>query len=126
MSGSTCLVRYTGRRSGRMITTPTQYVRRGNDVIIMVGHSEQKTWWRNFRVEGEVDLLLQRTWTAMTARAIVGAEEPETVAPLLDAYLKRFPKVSAPARSTVMVWCHPRQVLSAFGAPPTPAVVPRS
>ncbi len=31
MSGSICLVRYTGRRSGNQFTTPTQYAQDGDD-----------------------------------------------------------------------------------------------
>lgn len=37
LSGSTGLVRYTGRRTGRVVQTPTQYVRGGQDVVRFVG-----------------------------------------------------------------------------------------
>lgn len=114
LSGSLDLVRYTGRTSGREITTPTMYARRGDDVVILVGRPETKTWWRNFASDRDVDVLLQGRWMAMTARAIVGAEEPDTIAPLLDAYLQRFPRVvrslgegppTDRARRAVIVWC---------------------
>lgn len=62
LSGSIVLIRYTGRRSGRTITTPTQYVRSGDDVVILVGR---------------------------------GADQPDEVLPLLDGYLKRFPRAKA-------------------------------
>ena len=107
LSGSTGLVRYAGRRSGRQFIMPAQYVEHGADVLILVGHAEAKTWWRNFRDGRDLDVLIRRTWGMMTARAGVGADEPETIAPLLDAYLQRFPK-AARSRGAVVVWCRPR------------------
>jgi hypothetical protein len=110
LSGSTGLIRYTGRRSGRQFITPAQYVDRGTDVVILVGHAEAKTWWRNFRTERDLDLLVRRRWRAMSARAVVGIDEPETIAPLLAAYLTKFPKAGRLLGDpiTVVVWCHPR------------------
>jgi deazaflavin-dependent oxidoreductase (nitroreductase family) len=117
LSGSTDLVRYTGRRSGKQFTTPTQYVRDRNGVVILVGSPEAKGWWKNFRDERDVELLIGRRWMPMTARALVGADEPAAVAPLLDAYLRRFPRAArafgadtgeSRARRAVVVWCQPR------------------
>ena len=117
LSGSTDLVRYTGRRTGRVVTTPTQYARQGNDVVILVGKPATKTWWRNFRDERELEVLLQGTWAPMVARAVIGADEPDTIGPLLNAYLKRFPRAARAlgagspeerARRAVVVWCRPR------------------
>jgi deazaflavin-dependent oxidoreductase (nitroreductase family) len=116
LSRTVDVVGYTGRRSGRRFSTPTQYVASGDDVIILVGHPETKTWWRNFRDAHDLDVLVRGRWRPMTARAIVGAEEPDAVAPLLDAYLNRFPKAartlgaSAPTRvrRAVIVHCQPR------------------
>jgi deazaflavin-dependent oxidoreductase (nitroreductase family) len=117
LSGSTDVVRYTGRRSGRQFTTPTQYVHHGDDVIILVGRPETKSWWRNFRNDRDTDVLVRGRWTPMTARAVVGADEPELIAPLLAAYLERFPRAAQLldaetneilARRAVVVWCRPR------------------
>ena len=117
LSGSTDVVRYRGRRSGREYATPTQYARRGNDLIILVGRPDTKSWWRNFREERDLDVLVKGRWMPMTGRAVVGSEEPEIVTPLLDAYLERFPKVARqlPGDSTgekavaaVLVRCRPR------------------
>lgn len=42
-------ITYTGRRSGRQITLPVAFTRRGADQIVVgVAMPEQKTWWRNF------------------------------------------------------------------------------
>jgi len=117
LSGSTNLVRYTGRRSGHEYITPTQYARSGDDVVILVGNPDAKTWWRNFANEGDIDVMLQRRWVPMTARAVVGSEDPATIEPLLNVYLKQFPRagralgdgtLGSRARDAVMVWCRPR------------------
>lgn len=62
--------------------TPTQYTCYRDGVIIMVGRPQSKTWWRNFRCERDIEILLDGQWIAMTARAVVGAQEPETIAQL--------------------------------------------
>jgi len=118
LSSRVDLVRYTGRRSGRSFTTPTQYVRRVDDVVILVGRPETKSWWRNFRDEHPLEVLIRRQWLAMTGRVVGGADEPEIIAPLLDAYLQRFPSAAralggtdgpGPAPNAVIVWCTPRR-----------------
>ena len=117
MSSSTDLVRYTGRRSGRTFTTPTQYARDGDDVVILVGRPDTKRWWRNFTGGADLDLLLAGTWVPMRAEAVLGGERPEEVAALLGTYLDRFPRAvkaldgdtpQARARHAVVVRCRPR------------------
>ena len=95
LSGSTCLIRYNGVRTGRQITTPTQYAQHGDQLIIVVARHDDKTWWRNFRMDRDIEVLLERKWVPMIARAVVGANEPDTLAPLLDSYLQCFPKAAA-------------------------------
>ncbi|MGW6130885.1 hypothetical protein ACWFNE_12745 [Cellulomonas sp. NPDC055163] len=46
------VVTYTGRRSGRVISTPVGYRRRGDVVEIPVAMPDTKTWWRNFTGDG--------------------------------------------------------------------------
>jgi deazaflavin-dependent oxidoreductase (nitroreductase family) len=110
LSGSTALVRYTGRRSGREVQTPTQYARQGQEVVILVGHPERKSWWRNFRWERDLDLLLAGHWTPTTARAVVGADDPALAQQLLETYRRRFPRAASgiPAQDAVLVLCRPR------------------
>ena len=94
LSGSVDLIRYTGRRSGREITTPTQYARLGDDLVILVGRPETKTWWRNFRPDGDLDVLVRGRWQPMTARVVDGHDDLDAIAPLVDAYLKRYPRAA--------------------------------
>lgn len=117
LSGSTDLIRYTGRRSGRVVVTPTQYASCGHDVVILVGRAAAKTWWRNFTEARDIDVLVRGTWRAMTGQVVLGTKAPETVAPLLDAYLARFPRAAKTLGgqtraqqldNAVVVWCRPR------------------
>jgi len=111
------LVRYSGRRSGRVVTTPTQYARRGDDVVIAVARPESKTWWRNFVEEGALELFLDGRWVPYRARAVRGDREPDVAAALLQTYLDCFPKAAKAFAGTtdeqrlrlaVLVWCRPR------------------
>jgi hypothetical protein len=117
MSRSTDVIRYRGRRSGEMFTTPTQFAAYQDGLVILVGRPDTKSWWRNFRADRDIDVLIDGEWRAMTGRAVDGATEPDTIGPLLDAYLKRFPKAARrlDARTgvaghvgAVVVWCRPR------------------
>jgi hypothetical protein len=117
LSRSVALVRYSGTRSGRVVSTPVQYERRGNDILVLAGRPETKTWWRNFRTDRDLDVLLRGRWLPMRARAVVGADDPDATAPLLAAYLERFPRAAralgdgTPAQQAaraVVVWCRPR------------------
>ncbi len=116
LSGSTDVIRYTGATSGRVFSTPTQYARLEDGIVIMSGRAETKQWWRNFIEERDIDVLIEGHWTAMRGQARRGSVEPEDTERLLDAYLKRFPRVARtlstdPAervRAAVLVECHPR------------------
>lgn len=47
MSGSTMLLTYVGRRSGRRRTVPVNYLRDGETLLAVGAHGH--AWWRNFR-----------------------------------------------------------------------------
>jgi hypothetical protein len=49
---SVTMVTYTGRRSGRTISTPVAYRRRGDEIDITANMPDAKTWWRNFLGDG--------------------------------------------------------------------------
>lgn len=115
LSGSTALIRYTGRRTGGTFTTPVQYARNGDSVLILAGDPHDKVWWRNFRIESWIEVLMHGRWVTMSAAAVVGAEEPDVIAPLLDTYVARFPHAARTAggdradlvHGSVIVRCSP-------------------
>jgi len=93
LSGRLLLIRYLGEHTGTEHTLPVQYAETQHGLVVLVGDAETKTWWRNFTSMGQAKVLRARTWTPMTAHALVGAEEPDAVAPLLRSYAARFPRV---------------------------------
>jgi deazaflavin-dependent oxidoreductase (nitroreductase family) len=116
LSGSTVLIRYTGRRTGTEYTTPVQYADAQHGLVVMVGKPETKTWWRNFTEMGQIKVLLKGTWTPMTAHALRGVDDPDAVTPLLRSYAIRYPKVvksldgdtlDERVRNAVVVWLRP-------------------
>jgi hypothetical protein len=85
------VLRYTGARTGRPHELVTMYVRDGGTVWILVGHAEQKTWWRNLRSPAEVDLWLAGERVRARAAVVDGAAQPVACAAGLRAYLAGMP-----------------------------------
>ena len=54
--GGMLLITVTGRKSGRAITTPVNYVRAGDTLLI--ASKADRTWWRNVRGGAPVTLVL--------------------------------------------------------------------
>jgi hypothetical protein len=52
VGGNMTMLTYTGRRSGRTVSLPVGYRRRGDEVTIGVNMPDAKTWWRNFLGDG--------------------------------------------------------------------------
>lgn len=59
LSPGLMLITVTGRRSGRRYTIPVGYHQAADAVIVMVGEAPSKTWWRNYRTPGPVELRLR-------------------------------------------------------------------
>lgn len=59
ISGSILSITYNGRRSGKEYSAPLNYVRDGNK--LWVTSLRTQTWWRNFREEWPIRILLQGT-----------------------------------------------------------------
>lgn len=78
------LVSLTGRKSGRLITTPTNYLRDGNTLWV-VSWRERK-WWRNLRGGAQVRVLL--VGKSVEGRGEVIEEEKEAARCLFDYYRK--------------------------------------
>ena len=69
-SRNLCLLSFTGRRSGRAITTPLSFMREGNLVRLLSSHQTQ--WWKNFRGDGqEVIVEIARTKYPGHAQALI-------------------------------------------------------
>ena len=56
ISGNMMLITVRGRRSGRALTTPVNYVRHEEELLVVSFRG--RTWWRNLRGGAPVELLL--------------------------------------------------------------------
>ncbi len=57
LSGGMMLITVTGRKTGRRVTTPVQYLRDGDD--LWVTSTRQRTWWRNLRGGAKMTVCLR-------------------------------------------------------------------
>ena len=90
LSGSLLLVTYTGRRSGRTFTIPVMYVQDGYDLLVYVGRSVRKVWWRNLRGGARVRVRLRGQKLEGTGTPVRGD------AGVRERYLSRFPRAARP------------------------------
>ena len=81
------LITFTGRKSGKLYTTPVNYARDG-DVLFVVSF-RNRTWWRNLRGGAPVTVRVKGQDLAGTGEAI--ADDKEAVAAGLAAYLRKVP-----------------------------------
>jgi deazaflavin-dependent oxidoreductase (nitroreductase family) len=75
MSSSTMLLTFTGRKSGRTYTTPVNYVRYGEDLLV-VG-SKEHSWWKNLRGGAPVIVRVRGWEMRAEAEAFEGEEAEE-------------------------------------------------
>jgi len=86
VDGGMMLVSVTGRRSGRVYTTPVNYLRDGDMLTIL--SLRERTWWRNLRGGAEVGVHLRGQ--ARRGQATLSEGDVE-VAALLGRILARLP-----------------------------------
>lgn len=91
LSGRLALIRYRGRRTGRMHELPVQFARDGNRIWILPGLPEHKTWWRNLRGGSDVYLVVAGHDIHGHAMVIDRSRQPE-FAEGLTAYLRAVPQ----------------------------------
>ena len=90
LSQSTMLMTYTGRKSGKVYSTPMNYVRvreAEGDVVLTTSY-RTRTWWRNLRGGALVHLKLQGQDLKARAEAI---EDERGVIEGLSLFLQRVP-----------------------------------
>ena len=94
VSGSHLLVRYRGRKTGIERTFPVGFATAGDDLVILVGRAEAKTWWRNFLAPWPITVVRQGRSIGATGVAVRG--ETDEGLRLARAYFDRYPR-RAPA-----------------------------
>ncbi len=83
------LVTVTGCKSGRTISTPTNYVCDGNTLWVISWR--ERTWWRNLRGGAKVRVLLAGNSVEGRGQVI---EEEKAVAQSLFDYYRKIPQVA--------------------------------
>ena len=89
LSGNMMLIKFTGRKSGKPYSVPTNYVRDGDDLWVV--SLRRRTWWRNLRGGTPVAVCLCGQELKGTAEVVDGEL---TVAVSLYAYLQRAPQAA--------------------------------
>ena len=81
---------FTGRRSGQRHPA-RRYAAAGTDVMVLVGRSAAKRWWRNFLGGHHVEVLLDGRWRQAVGEVVTTdrVEYPR----LLASYLARHRRV---------------------------------
>jgi deazaflavin-dependent oxidoreductase (nitroreductase family) len=81
------LVRVTGRKSGKVFSTPVNYLR-DRDILWVISLRD-RTWWRNLKGGAPVSVLLAGREYKGRGEAIV---DEKTVAESLVAYFRKAPQ----------------------------------
>jgi hypothetical protein len=86
VSGSTLLVTVTGRKTGKQITTPVNYIRLEDGLCTL--SSRDRTWWRNLRGDSGCVIWLRGKETPAKGEVF---EDPTEVAAALRKYIQAAP-----------------------------------
>lgn len=87
--------------NGREVTLPVMYVTSGQELVVFVGRSQAKTWWRHFLIRRPVDLWWHGAWRPTTAQAFAADTPEHTIA--AAAYRIRHPHVRTSQDPVVLV-----------------------
>lgn len=84
LSKNVLLLTVRGRKSGRLYTTPVNYIRHADEILI----TTDSGWWKNLRGGAQVKLRIEGKEVQGAAEAVT---EEGAVGETLVAMLKRFP-----------------------------------
>lgn len=74
VSGSMMVLNYIGQKSGKAYSVPVNYYRLGDGRLVTLS-LPARSWWRNFKVGGELSLRLQGAEVAARAQAYTTPDE---------------------------------------------------
>jgi hypothetical protein len=101
LSGSVCVLRVRGRRSGRTVELPVQYAATCDSAAILPARPQTKQWWRNLLEPAPVDALVQGEWRHGEATVLhprdAGYEDAVTL------YRRRWPRARLADDALVVV-----------------------
>ena len=85
------LITFTGRKSGRVFTTPVRYLKDNDKILCFTSSGNQ--WWRNLRNGADVTLLVGGHKLRCHAEAISG--DPARISQALGRFLSIYPQDAA-------------------------------
>lgn len=93
VGGGVIALEVTGARSGRLFRFPVMVAASSaGHLVVLPGHHEQKTWWRNLDAQPQLRILVGGTWCRGEAQ-MCGPQDPAWAA-ALATYQNRWPRVS--------------------------------
>jgi deazaflavin-dependent oxidoreductase (nitroreductase family) len=78
-----------GRKTGRPYTTPLQYFKDGDDVVVVgsnAGNEKHADWWLNLLANPEADAQVKRNTHRVRAEEVLGAERERLWPRLVEWY----------------------------------------
>jgi hypothetical protein len=87
-----------GRRTGTWRTLPVMTAPDGDELVVLVGHPDRKTWWRNLTWPAPVRVLRDGTWHDAVGRTVRPGDPSHPQAHL--AYAARSKRTGLPADGT--------------------------
>lgn len=90
-----------GRRSGLHHRFPVGYVAAGDHLVVVPGHAEKKSWWRNLGSATPVEVLREGCWAPATASVLWPTDQGHAEA--RAAYLGQRPRLQLPDDQPVVV-----------------------
>jgi len=81
------LITFTGRKSGKVYSTPVNYVHDGDGITVF--SKRHRIWWRNLRGSAPVTVRVRGRDLNGIGESI---EDEEAIAAVLLAYLQEFPQ----------------------------------
>ncbi len=91
LSGSTLLLTFTGRKSGRQYMTPISYAREGNTILLIT--SRKHSWWKNLQNSAPVTARVKGQ--ALQGAAQVAAVDEAALVEAMQKVYRGIPKSKA-------------------------------
>jgi hypothetical protein len=98
-------LRYTAARTGRPVALPVMYAQRGDMLVVVVGGSERKRWWRSFLRPRPVRVLLRGVTRTGIARTVAPGDPARAEASAV--YNARFPDIGVHDDPIVIITLDP-------------------
>lgn len=91
LSKNFMLITVKGRKSGKAYTLPVAYARTEDQVIVLVGWAEKKTWWRNLIDGGTVELTIAGQTYNGKAQVLRKGQTAQGLLSALEVYCRKYP-----------------------------------